>query len=87
MVPNEVAATESRRVPDAGGQVKVLRRLDAECDYCPATSHRRSSRSRTILTLLPRKQKRGSNKRASTEPGAVQCTDLSDGSNPFLQQE
>ncbi len=37
-----------------------------------ATSHRRSSRRCTMLSLLPRKQRRDSNKRGSTEPGAVQ---------------
>ena len=44
---------------------------NAGCLSPSATSHRQSSSRRTMLTLLPRKKRRDSNKRASTEPGAV----------------
>ena len=40
------------------------------CSSRSATSRRRSSRKRTMLRPLPRKQRKDSNKRASTEPGA-----------------
>ena len=42
------------------------------CSSRSATSRRQSSRKRTMLTQLPCRQRKDSNKRASTEAGAVQ---------------
>jgi hypothetical protein len=50
-----------------------------------ATSHRRSSRKRTVLTPLPRKQRSDSNKRASNKARAVQALRLLTGDpEPYI---